>query len=317
VDTKQDVRSRLAAVWPGMGHVALTAGFYLMSRLQMHEEPAPTTEDLFDLDYIDVKDGVARPGHVPVSHIFAYKDPRKGSELGLVIGEAQPPLHKLEYCRRILDRAQALGVAQVVTFAAMAADIHPRDPSRVFGAATHPEGLEALRRQNIEILEAGRISGMNGIFLAAAAERGIPGLCLLGLMPAFAAQVPYPKASHAVLESFGRLAGLELDLRELQEYGKAIEDQLTAGLEKIQEALTTQENGETPAVVPEKDDAAKEEEAEEAASADARRRKIDALFDQAARDRSKAFELKRELDRLGAFREYENRFLDLFRRRPA
>jgi hypothetical protein len=38
-----------------MGHVALTAGFYLMSKLPMHEEEAPATSDLFDLDHIDVK----------------------------------------------------------------------------------------------------------------------------------------------------------------------------------------------------------------------------------------------------------------------
>ncbi len=42
------------------------------------------------------------------------------------------------------------------------------------------------------------------------------------------------------------------------------------------------------------------------------RRQIEALFAQAGRDRSKAYELKNELDRLGAFKEYEDRFLDLF-----
>jgi len=44
------------------------------------------------------------------------------------------------------------------------------------------------------------------------------------------------------------------------------------------------------------------------------RKRIEALFDQAAKDRSKAFELKQELDRLGVFKEYEDRFLDLFRK---
>jgi hypothetical protein len=34
----------------------------------------------------------------------------------------------------------------------------------------------------------------------------------------------------------------------------------------------------------------------------------------AAKDRSKAFELKQELDRLGVFKEYEDRFLDLFKK---
>ena len=33
-----------------------------------------------------------------------------------------------------------------------------------------------------------------------------------------------------------------------------------------------------------------------------------------ARDRAKAIELKQELDRLGVFKDYEDRFLDLFKK---
>lgn len=43
-------------------------------------------------------------------------------------------------------------------------------------------------------------------------------------------------------------------------------------------------------------------------------RRIEQLFKQARLDRSKAYELKRELDRIGVFREYEDRFLDLFKK---
>src|SRR5215468_4995063 len=128
--------SRLLAVWPGAGQVALTAGFYLMSKLGMHEEEPLATGDLFDLDYVDVTKGLAKAGHVPLSHLYAYQNPANASHLGLVIGEAQPPLHKLEYCRRILDGARRLGVERVVTFAAVALDIDPKEPSQVFGVAT-------------------------------------------------------------------------------------------------------------------------------------------------------------------------------------
>jgi hypothetical protein len=41
--------------------------------------------------------------------------------------------------------------------------------------------------------------------------------------------------------------------------------------------------------------------------------RIEELFTRAAGDRSKAFELKGELDRLGLFKQYEDRFLDLFK----
>ncbi|HTI51366.1 MAG TPA: hypothetical protein VL475_10460, partial [Planctomycetaceae bacterium] len=52
-------------------------------------------------------------------------------------------------------------------------------------------------------------------------------------------------------------------------------------------------------------------EEERLSAADEKR--IEKLFEQAAKDRSMAFELKQELDRLGAFKDYEDRFLDLFK----
>lgn len=53
------------------------------------------------------------------------------------------------------------------------------------------------------------------------------------------------------------------------------------------------------------------EAAEEDQARAADRQRIEGLFEQAARDRSKAFELKQELDRLGLFKDYEDRFLNL------
>lgn len=294
-----------------MGQVAVTAGYYLMSKLHMHEEEAPDVGDLFDLDHVEIKDGLARAGRRPASRLFARKE--RGGELRVLIGEAQPALRNLDYCRRVLDRAQTLGVAQVYTFAAMATDSSPKDPARVFGAASDREGLLELRRRKIEIIEEGRITGLNGVFLAAAAERGIRGVCLLGEMPVFATQVPWPKAAHAVGAAFARLAQVEIDLRELDDYGRAMERQLSAALDKVEEALQGGSAGDTPA--PRDSSAQGFDVPGELAETD--RRRLEDLFVQAARDRSKAFELKRELDRLGVFKENEDRFLDIFRRPKA
>jgi hypothetical protein len=38
------------------------------------------------------------------------------------------------------------------------------------------------------------------------------------------------------------------------------------------------------------------------------------MFEEARADRSKAYLLKRELDRLKVFHDYEDRFLDLFKK---
>ena len=55
----------LVAAWPGIGHVAMTAGYFLVSKLQMHAIAAPGTMRLFDLEYVLVKDGKVLPLEPP------------------------------------------------------------------------------------------------------------------------------------------------------------------------------------------------------------------------------------------------------------
>ena len=43
--------------------------------------------------------------------------------------------------------------------------------------------------------------------------------------------------------------------------------------------------------------------------------RIEQLFEEAKQNRSKAYVLKQELDRLEVFADYEDRFLDLFKNR--
>jgi hypothetical protein len=293
--------------------VALTAGYYLMTKLQMREADPLPAGDLFDVDQVQVDEGLVRTARLPENQLFIWKDPAKRRDIILLIGEAQPPTGKFAFCGRLLDYAERLGVKDVFTFAAMATDMHPRAASRVVGVATHAEGRAKLREAEVEIMEEGQITGLNGVFLGAAALRGMRGIGLLGEMPAFATQVPFPKASKAVLEIFARLAGLEIDFQELEEYGQSMENQLAEVLDKLRQAIQQQQKAEAgeEETLP-KADGPEAPEPERLTEED--RQRIERLFAQAGRERSKAFELKRELDRLGAFRTYENRFLDLFRK---
>ncbi|HUG92656.1 MAG TPA: hypothetical protein VML55_17580 [Planctomycetaceae bacterium] len=64
---------------------------------------------------------------------------------------------------------------------------------------------------------------------------------------------------------------------------------------------------------PTEEDEYRSEPPEEERLSDFDRQRIESLFESAAQDRARAFELKQELDRLKVFKEYEDRFLDLFR----
>jgi hypothetical protein len=131
-------------------------------------------------------------------------------------------------------------------------------------------------------------------------------------MPALAAQLPYASASAAVLKVFNRLVGIDLDLSDLDEYGRSVQEQLASLYDQVSRALAEQaeRSGAAPPPEPEPAPGAPRPEPDLLSQQDAAR--LEALFSAARRDRSKAFELKKELDRLGRFREYEDRFLDLF-----
>ncbi len=257
-----------------------------------------------------MKQGLIKMVRMPRSRFFVWEDPAKRHDIVVFIGEAQPSKGRYAFCQRLIEFARQLGIERVYTFAAMATPMHPERPSRVFGAATDPESLAELRRLELELLEDGQIGGLNGVLLGVAAEAGLHGACLLGEMPHIFHQLPFPKASLGVLEAFSTIAGIEIDLTELKEQAREVEQKLGELLEKVQEALEQQQEPEGPG----DEDGPEFEPApmEEGPSPESREL-IENLFRQSSQNRAKAYELKRELDRLGLYREYEDRFLDLFK----
>jgi proteasome assembly chaperone (PAC2) family protein len=296
----------LVAVWPGMGHVALNAGVYLLAKLGMNLIAEFEANDLFDVDHVEVKAGIIQVGRRPRNRLFQWTDPKQQHDLVVFLGEAQPPIGKYAFCRQLIAYARQLGVERVFTFAAMATAMHPEHRPRLFGAATDPESLAELKRLELEMQDDGHIGGLNGVLLGAAAEDGLRGACLLGEIPHLFSQLPFPKASLAILEVFTVIARIDLDLAELAEQAKAMEEQLGNLLARMEQSYGQPSPAEEELTVT----GGAEEERVRAVD----RQRIEGLFAQALKDRSKAFELKQELDRLGVFKEYEDRFLDLFKK---
>ncbi|HZZ78112.1 MAG TPA: PAC2 family protein [Gemmataceae bacterium] len=305
----------LIAVWPGMGHVALNAGYYLLAKLDMHVFAEFEAANLFDIDHVEVSRGMIQPAGMPRHRFFLWTDPNQKRDIVVFLGEAQPPIGKFAFCQRLIEFARELGVERVYTFAAMATQMHPNNHSRVFGAATDQQLLEELKRLELELLQDGNIGGLNGVLLAAAAQAGMHGACLLGEMPHIFTQLPYPKASLAILEVFTTITGIDIDFKELQEQVNATNEQLSELLAQVEKQYGQQYPGNE-----EEEEGggggyrAEPAEEEEKVLSPADQQRIDALFQTAKKDRSKAFELKQELDRLGLFKEYEDRFLDLFKK---
>ncbi|MBI3864231.1 MAG: PAC2 family protein [Planctomycetia bacterium] len=298
----------LVAVWPGMGQVAGSAGYYLMAKLGMHLLTELSPQGLFDIDAVAVKDGVYQRAGLPRNRLFAWKDPREQHDIVVFIGEAQPPVGKYAFCQKLIEQAQQLGIERVFTFAAMATAMHPEHESRVFAAATDESCLKELQAFPVEILESGQIGGLNGVLIAAAAESGLRGYTLLGEMPHIFAQLPFPKAALAILKVFTNFAGIEIDLTELEEQARLMDRKLGELLARVEDSLSGQRQQ------PEEEEFGAIEEQPEKRLSPRDQQHLEDLFEVARHDRSRAYELKHELDRLGVFADYEDRFLDLFKK---
>ncbi|HEX3151085.1 MAG TPA: PAC2 family protein [Gemmataceae bacterium] len=301
----------MVAVWPGMGHVALNAGYYLLAKLGMDVAAELEAGDLFDIDHVDVKNGHIQPARRPRNRFFVWNDPRRKRDLVVFLGEAQPPIGKYPFCKQLVSFATDLGVERILTFAAMATRMRPDARSRVYGAATDYDGVEELRRLELEMVEEGQISGLNGVLLGVAAESGLHGACLLGEMPHLFAQLPFPKASLAVLEVFTTMTDIEIDFTELSEQARVVEEQLGELMSRVEQGFG---HGDGEGDDDDDDEETFPEPTSEGDVEPKDERRIEDLFQAARKDRSKAFELKHMLDRLGLFKKYEDRFLDLFKK---
>ena len=336
MDDRPRLRSpSLVAAWPGMGGVAQIAGTYLVEKLRATPVAHVDAPPALEVPSVTVKGGLLQPVSVPRCTFHAWRNPDGDRDLLIALADQQPSHQSWRYAELLLDEAQRHGVERVFTFAALGAPVHPTAVPRVVGICTRTELIADLRHVGLDTLVSGEISGLNGVFLAAAAARHLPGIGLLGEFPFFAAGVPNPKTSAAVLRAFCQLADVRLDLAELEAQARGIEANLVKFLENMERAAnrgTRPGGGARPEgsdAGEEKEDSAEEGEASEpdasAASADAARpppepelsedarHHIEQLFTESARDRSKALELKAELDRAGVFKQFEDRFLDLFR----
>ncbi|MGE0710414.1 MAG: PAC2 family protein [Planctomycetota bacterium] len=310
----------LVAAWPGMGSVAVLAAQTLVKALGAKKVSEVPTRAFFEIERVHAYHGLIQPPRYPRATIYGWENPA-GPDVYVFIGEAQPTAHGYMLCESLIDRALELGVERIATFAAMATPTHPRSDARVFAVATDEELLAAAQRPGVLPLDEGAISGLNGILLAAGRARELPGLCLLGEFPFFASAIPQPKAAAAVLRTFGQLVGVELDLHELDERARALEEQLVGLLEHLHEAAGVElvAEGEAPPVPNVKAPEAPEPEPELAEPSAVARldpavlAHIEALFAEAEKDRKQALELKALLDQHGVFEEFEDRFLDLFK----
>lgn len=185
---------------------------------------------------------------------------------------------------------------------------HTQQP-KVWFTATSKEIINILTKYNFELLSEGQISGMNGLFLGMAKKEELNGFCLLGEIPLYTIQIENPKASYAVLDALVRILKIQMDFNNLIDEAHGMEGEI----DKLLDYLKL---GAPPGPIGEEDiERIKKSLTQLTKLPLSIKENIERLFTQAKVDISKAKELKAEMDKWNVYKEYEDRFLDLFKKK--
>ncbi len=220
-------RPDMIACWPGIGNIGVIAVDALRAQLQAEELGEIEPWEFFDPRRMSVRSGVLLDMEFPSSKFYFKK--LAGRDLILFVGEEQPTEFGKMYaegkkaCRMaglVLDVAQRFKCRRVYTSGAAVASTHHRLKPKVWAVGSSDSVISQIRHWEnvIPMSEAegvgaqGTITGLNGLLLGLAKNRGLEAVCLMGEIPDYLSAVPfpYPSGSRSVLEVFARILRLEI-----------------------------------------------------------------------------------------------------------
>jgi len=232
--------------WPGIGNIGIIAVDTLKGVLDAEEFAEIEPWDFFYPEKVSIKDGLLKDLEFP-SNKFYYKRVGK-RDLLFFIGEKQPTEGERIYAsgekayhmaNLVLDVAEKFGCHRVYTSGACVSPVHHTMNPRVISVVSSENLIQEVNSYPNTILisemggreSEGVITGLNGLLLAVAKKRGLESICLMGEIPDWLSNspFPYPKASKSVLEVFADILGVEIDF--------GILDRMIAQIEEIVERI--------------------------------------------------------------------------------
>jgi len=302
----------LIVAWPGMGEVAFKTAAYLVDKLQAEELAEILSEKFFYLTASTIKEGILDLPQLPYSKFYYWKNKTGKNDLIIFISNAQPDLAKAQdYSQKIIQIAKSFQVKMIIGIAAMPQPIEHTQVPNVWFSGISKKINEELKKYDLSHLLEGQISGMNGLFLGLAKKEGFRGFCLLGEIPLYTIQIENPKAAYAILEVLSRILDIQIDFANLIDQVQITEEEIN----KLLDYLKIGSQGQPSPIGEEEIERIKKSLSQLTKLPVSVKEKIEKLFTQAKVDTSKANELKIELDKWNVYKEYEDRFLDLFKKK--
>ena len=182
----------------------------------METEVVATFDGDTFLDYRDrrpavrISNGVPEPVLWPQIELRAGRD-RAGRDVAVLLGP-EPDLGWRAFVEAVVELSSALGVRLAVALGAFPLSVPHTRPVRLAATATSAELAEQVGVvKGTHTVPAGIHTALQEGFGAA----GIPAIGLWARVPHYAAGMPYPAASAALVDGLASVAGLDLDASEL------------------------------------------------------------------------------------------------------
>lgn len=146
----------------------------------------------------------------PTVGLWSARTP--GGDVVLMLGP-EPALRWRMFTEQVVGVAQHLDVSMVLTLGALLADVPHSRPTQVIGTATDDETLDRfdLQRSRYE-----GPTGIVGVLQDACIRQDLPSASLWAAVPAYASQVPSPKATLALVERACEMLGTPTPFGDLR-----------------------------------------------------------------------------------------------------
>lgn len=208
---------------PGVGNIGRVAVGYLISELGAKRFADLYSEHFFPFVMLHENYEIK----LLKNEFFYWKAKEKGQrDLVLLVGDCQSlsPNGHYDVMEKVLDFSEKLGVKEIFTIGGLATGDIEEKP-KALGSVTDKEMLKQYKGHGIEFTageKVGYIVGAAGLLLGLGAERGIPGMCILGETSGFPI-VTDPKAAEVVLNPLIKILNLKIDMSKLEQRVKEME----------------------------------------------------------------------------------------------
>jgi proteasome assembly chaperone (PAC2) family protein len=230
----------LVASWPGIGNIGIIAVDTLRGLLEAEEFGEIEPRDFFYPKRVLIRKGILEHLEFPSSRFYFKKT--QGKDVIFFIGEEQPTEGGRMYAEGrkayrmanlVLDLAEKFECGRIYTSGAAVALIHHTTKPRVWAVPNSENLVAEIRGYDNTVLMSdiegrgghGNITGLNGLLLGVAKKRGFEAICLMGEIPVYLQGLPlsYPKASKSVLEVLSHSLKIEVNLDNLDESDRKVQ----------------------------------------------------------------------------------------------